>query len=68
MISEETKLLLRSMFPEWERELYANRESDFPAFYYHKSARGITRRSKVQTLYDTTFTIYEPGHSDAGSI
>lgn len=35
MVSEETKLLRRNMFPEWECELYANREPDFPVFYYH---------------------------------
>ena len=41
MVSEETKLLRRNMFPEWERELYANREPDFPDFYYHKSVERI---------------------------
>ncbi|MGN1234256.1 MAG: hypothetical protein ACI4UJ_12545 [Candidatus Cryptobacteroides sp.] len=41
MVSEETKLLRRNMFPEWERELYANREPDFPVFYYHKSVERI---------------------------
>ena len=41
MVFEETKLLRRNMFPEWERELYANWDPDLPVFYYHKSVERI---------------------------